>query len=357
MQLRKGGIDMAFRIVHYINQFYAGIGGEEKADYKPEIREGVVGPGTALKGALGSEAEVVATVICGDSYFASNMEKASADIIEMIKKYKPDAFIAGPAFNAGRYGTACGAMCAAVAKELGIPVVSGMYPENPGVEMYKKALYIVETPDSAVGMKKAVPAMAKLLMKLLKKEPLGKPAEEGYIERGIRKNKFYEKLAAERCVDMFVAKMKGLPFETEYKMPVFDRVPPQPPVKDMKHATIALVTSGGIVPKGNPDHIEASSASHYGEYDITGVMDLTTDKYRTAHGGYDATYADQDADRVLPVDVLRDMEKEGVIGKLYNKFFATVGNGTSVANAKRFGKEIADKLVADGVTAVILTST
>lgn len=348
---------MAFKVVHYINQFYAGIGGEEKADHKPEIREGVVGPGMAFKGALGSDAEIVATVICGDSYFASNMEKASDEIISMIKKFEPDAFIAGPAFNAGRYGTACGAMCDAVSKQLGIPVISGMYPENPGVEMYKKSAYIIQTLDSAAGMRKAVPAMAKLALKLLRGEKLGSPESEGYIERGLRINKFYEKLAAERCVDMFVAKMKGEPFETEYKMPVFDRVEPQPAVKDMKHAVIALVTSGGICPLGNPDHIEASSASKYGEYDITGVMDLTSDKYCTAHGGYDATYADKDADRVLPVDVLRDMEKEGVIGKLYNKFFTTVGNGTAVANAKRYGAEIANKLVADGVTAVILTST
>ena len=33
------------RIVHYINQFFANIGGEEKADYQPELREGIVGPG------------------------------------------------------------------------------------------------------------------------------------------------------------------------------------------------------------------------------------------------------------------------------------------------------------------------
>ena len=348
---------MAFRVVHYINQFYAGIGGEEKADYQPEIREGVVGPGMALNAALGSDAEVVATVICGDSYFASNMEKAAADIIEMIKKFEPDAFIAGPAFNAGRYGTACGAMCAAVAKEFNIPVISGMYPENPGVEMYKKFAWIIQTPDSAAGMRKAVPAMAALALKLLKGEAVGKPEAEGYIERGIRKNMFYEKLAAERCVDMFIKKLKGEEFETEYKMPVFDRVDPQPAVKDLAHATIALVTSGGICPKGNPDHIEASSASKFGEYDITGVQDLTSETHCTAHGGYDATYADQDADRVLPVDVMRDLEREGVIGKLHNKFYATVGNGTSVANAKKFGAEIVKRLVADGVTAVILTST
>ena len=26
------------KVVHYINQFFAGIGGEDKADYKPEIK-------------------------------------------------------------------------------------------------------------------------------------------------------------------------------------------------------------------------------------------------------------------------------------------------------------------------------
>ena len=348
---------MAYRIVHYINQFYAGIGGEDKADYMPEIRAGVVGPGMALKAAFKGEAEIVATVICGDSYFASNMDEATAKILDMIREYKPDAFIAGPAFNAGRYGTACGAMCEAVSKAFSIPVISGMYPENPGAEMYRKSAWIIETPDSAAGMRKAVPAMAKIALKLLKGESVGKPSEEGYIERGIRRNIFYEKLAAERCVDMFVAKMKGETFETEYKMPVFDRVPPQPAVKDIKHAVIALVTSGGICPKGNPDHIEASSASKFGEYCIDGVNDLTAEKYCTAHGGYDATYADQDADRVLPVDVMRDLEREGAIGKLHGKFYTTVGNGTAVANAKRFGAEIANRLVADGVTAVILTST
>jgi betaine reductase len=348
---------LSYRIIHYVNQFYAGIGGEEKADVAPEIREGVVGPGMAFKAAFGADAEIVATVVCGDSYFASNMEKTSAEIIEMMKEYKPDAVIAGPAFNAGRYGTACGALCEAVVRDLGIPAVSGMYPENPGVEMYKKSFYIVETPDSAVGMRKAVPAMAGLLLKLLRGEALGTPAEEGYIERGIRKNKFYEKLAAERVVDMFTAKLKGEPFVTEYPMPEFDRVAPQPAVKDMKNAVIALVTSGGICPVGNPDHIEASSASKFGEYDITGVDDLTCDAYCTAHGGYDATYADEDSDRVVPVDVLRDMEREGVFKKLHNKFYSTVGNGTAVASSKRFGTEIADRLIADGVTAVILTST
>lgn len=345
------------RVVHYINQFFAGIGGEEKADIPPEVREGVVGPGMALNRAFKGEAEIVATIICGDSYFNENLEEAKAKVLEMVKEHNPDLFIAGPAFNAGRYGTACGTIAKLVKEELNIPVLTAMYPENPGVDMYKKDLYIIETGNSAAAMRKAVPAMAKLAIKLAKGEEIGSPAQEGYIARGVRKNLFLDKRGSERAVEMMIAKLKGEEFVTEYPMPDFDNVPPNPAVKDMAKAKVALVTSGGIVPKGNPDHIESSSASKYGKYDIDGVMDLTAETYETAHGGYDPVYANENADRVLPVDVLRDLEKEGVIGELHRYFYTTVGNGTSVANSKKFAAEFAKELVADGVDAVILTST
>lgn len=346
---------MTYKVVHYINQFFAGIGGEEKADIAPEIRDGVVGPGAALNAAFGGKAEIVATIICGDSHFAENLDADTKFVLEQVKKLGADGFVAGPAFNAGRYGTACGAVCDAVSRELGIPVVTAMYVENPGVDLYKKNVYIVDAADSARGMGKAVPPMASILLKQLAGEKLGKPAEEGYIERGIRKNKFYEEVGAERAVKMLIKKLKGEEFETEYKMPLFDRVDPRPAIKDLSKATIALVTSGGIVPCGNPDHIASSSAQNYGEYNIAGVMTAKGD-YESAHGGYDRTYANEDANRVLPVDVMRDMEKEGKIGKLYDFFYTTVGNGTGVANAKRFGTEIGQKLKGK-VDAVILTST
>lgn len=345
------------RIVHYINQFFAGIGGEEKADYEPEVREGAVGPGMEFNKRFGDEAEIVATVICGDSYFNENIEEAKSRILQMVKKYNPDVFIAGPAFNAGRYGVACGTIANAVKEELGIQALTGMYPENPGADMFKKNLYIIETKNSAAGMRSAVKTMAPFALKLAKGEEIGAPDEEGYIPRGIRKNYFADKRGSERAVEMLIKKLKGEEFKTEFPMPDFDRVEPNPPVKELSNAKIALVTSGGIVPKGNPDHIESSSASKYGKYDISQHNDLTAETHETAHGGYDPVYANEDADRVLPVDVLRDMEKEGVIGELHRYYYATVGNGTAVASAKAFAQEIAKELVADGVDAVILTST
>ena len=54
---------------------------------------------------------------------------------------------------------------------------------------------------------------------------------------------------------------------------------------------------------------------------------------------------------------MREFEKEGVIGELHKYYYATVGNGTSVANAKKYASTFAKELVADGVDAVILTST
>ena len=345
------------RVVHYINQFFAGIGGEEKADIPPELKEGFVGPGMALNKTFKGEAEIVATVICGDSYFNENLEKAKAEILQMIKSQKPDLFIAGPAFNAGRYGTACGAVCKIVKEELGIPVVTAMYIENPGVDIYRKDLHIVSTGNSAASMRKAVPALVKLALKLVRGEEVGIPDKEGYISRGIRKNVFLEKRGSTRAVEMMISKLKGEKFLTEYPMPNFDNVEPNPAVKDISKAKIALVTSGGIVPKDNPNHIESSSASKYGKYDIEGVNDLTKETYETAHGGYDPVYANEDSDRVLPVDVLRDMEKEGFIGKLHRYFYTTTGNGTSVGNSKKFAAEFAKELVSDGVDAVILTST
>jgi len=275
----------------------------------------------------------------------------------MVKGYNPDLFIAGPAFNAGRYGVACGTITEAVQNELNIPALTGMYIENPGADMYKKAVYIVETKNSAVGMKDAVAKMVPLAKKLLKGEEIGSPSEEGYIERGIRKNYFTEKRGSQRAVDMLLKKLKGEEFTTEYPMPNFDRVDPNPAVKDLSKAKIALVTSGGTVPKGNPDHIESSSASKYGKYDIDGLNDLTEETHETAHGGYDPVYANEDSDRVLPVDVLRDLEKEGRIGELHRYFYSTVGNGTSVGSSKKFAEEFSKELIADGVDAVILTST
>ena len=344
------------RIVHYLNQFYGQIGGEEFADQEPILREGIVGPGTGLQAVLGEKAEIVATIICGDNYFADHQEDALETILTMTEGLAPDMFIAGPGFNAGRYGLACATICAEVKKRLSIPVLTALYPENPGAEMFRSKIYIVETSISAAGMRQALPVMGTLAEKLLEGGEIGFPEEEGYIAQGFRVNVHTKKNGAERAVDMMIKKLRGEPYVTELPMPVFDRVKPAPAVKDMAHARIALITSGGIVPQGNPDHIPSANAGIYGIYDIENLDRLTSEGFMTVHGGYDPVYATEDPNRVLPLDVCREIERDGGIGELYGRYYSTVGNTTAVSSAKRFAEEIAQDMIRNKVQAAILTS-
>ena len=347
---------MAFRVVHYINQFFANVGGEEMAHIPAELREGKVGPGMAFETAWKGEAVITHTIVCGDSFFAEHEKEAKETVVNWVKEIKPDLFIAGPAFNAGRYGYACSNIALEVKQQLGIPVLTGMYIENPGAD-YKDKILIVPTANSAAGMRKGAPMMAALGLKLMKGEKLGASCEDNYMPNGIRVNFFEKERGAKRAVKMLLNKINGKPFVTEFPMPDFDRVEPGKAIPDMSKVVLGLATSGGTVPKGNPDHIEASNASHYGEYDIEGLDTLTAEGWETAHGGYDPVYANEDPNRVLPVDVLRQMEKEGKIGKLHRYFYTTVGNGTAVASSRKFAEEYAKKMLAAGVQACIMTST
>ena len=50
-------------------------------------------------------------------------------------------------------------------------------------------------------------------------------------------------------------------------------------------------------------------------------------------------------------------EEEKALGKLHDRFVSTSGLANPLANSRRLGREIAEQLKAEGVDAVILTST
>src|SRR3989338_11006481 len=97
-----------FKVVHFLNQFFAGVGGEEKTHIAPEIREGALGPGKGLQVQLADKARIEATVFCGDNFFAEHVEEAKARIVELVQAWRPQLLVAGPAFDSGGYGLPCG---------------------------------------------------------------------------------------------------------------------------------------------------------------------------------------------------------------------------------------------------------
>jgi len=345
------------RVVHYINQFFGQVGGEEKAFIGPFMKEGVIGPGQILQEFLGDRGEVVSTIVCGDNYFSDKMERAKDEILNLISSLKPDLILAGPAFNAGRYGIACAEVCNVAKRVLGVEAVTGMYRENPGVAICQRDIFIIETGQSSRDMADTIKKMIRLGLKLVFKEPLGTPQEEGILLRGFKRNIISKELASERAIQSLLAKIKGKQFHTEVKKPALDQILPAPPIEDLSKATIALVTEGGLIPKGNPDHIESHRATRYGRYSLEGMSRLDPEKFESIHRGYDTTYVNEDPNRLLPVDSLREMEQEGIIAKLHSYFYTTTGVATFIENSKKIGEGIAKELKEAEVTGVILTAT
>ena len=350
---------MALKAVHYINQFYAGIGGEAEADTSFGVLDELKGPALGLNGLWKGEMAISKVIYCGDNYVNTdaNWDGVKARIAEVIRAEKPDVFLAGPAFNAGRYGVACAKVADFVRKELGVPSVTCMWKDNPAVSMYVRDNYIVGSTEIASGMRKTLPAFAALALKLAKGEEIGPARKEGYLPTGHRYNGYHDKPGSVRVVDMLVAKLQGKPFTTEVPLRGFEVVPPAPPVKDLAHTKIALFTTGGLVPVGNPDKIKQAFATSFGVYDISDKDALLKGVYESIHGGYDTTAASNDPHRLVPLDVLRDCEREGIIGGIYPYFGATCGVGTNVGAAKEMGRDWAKRLLDANVGAAILTST
>ena len=345
------------RIAHYLNQFFGGIGAEEHAGRGLEIHEGAVGPGKLLESLLGSDARVILTFVCGDNFAVEHQAELTAAILEKLRETRVDLFVAGPCFDAGRYGMAAGAICRAVQTELGVPVVTAMSQENPGVDLYRDALYIIDSGTNVTKLRDVVARMAALGKKLAANDPIGSPTQEGYLRRGWLRDQLVEKRAATRLVDMLVAKMKGELFESEMPATSFAPVPMPAAVRNLSKARVMLITDGGLVPKGNPDRIEGTAATRWGSYNIGGSDDLRGEDYEVSHGGYDTRFVQEDPDRLVPLDAMREMEKNGVIGKLHDEFISTCGRSNPLSNTRRLGREIAEKAKRDGVDAIILTST
>ena len=344
------------KVVHYLNQFFAGIGGEEKADVEPTHRTGPVGPGMALTKHFSTEATIVGTLICGDNFFVEHSETAVAALLTLAEPYGADVLVAGPAFGSGRYGMACGTLARAW-QQRGRPAVTAMHANNPGVALFRGAVYIVCAGQTAAAMEEVLPRLAALAVKLGRGTEIGPAEDEGYFPRGVRRNVRLHQGAGERAVELLLAKLAGRPYRSELVIENFGTVSPAPPVADLRHTLVALVSESGVVPFDNPDRLETWNASKWCKYPIAGLNDLEPGKYQAFHGGCDTTGTNADPDRAVPLDAARRLEQEGVIGRLYDHYYVTTGNMANIKTMTRIGAEMAQDMRAHGIQAVILTAT
>jgi glycine reductase complex component B subunit gamma len=347
------------KMLHYLNQFFAGLGGEEKAGQDVLSIPRAVGPSAVIENALKDRGVEFATLACGDNYFHEQEERALTTIGGALERFQPDFFLAGPAFNAGRYGIACAKVCSWVRDNWRIPAITGMHEDNPGTREIGRHVFVIQTGNSTASMPESLRRFSLLIERLLAEN-------ESAIENFRAEyclpipRRFTVRSGAPdyaRAVDLLLAKLQGQAYDSEIPRIEAKQHPIPNLTGSLSDATVALVTEGGLVPKGNPDRLESSRGSKYFKYAIEGREDLTQGEFEAMHTGYDTSTVNKDPDRIVPLDAMRVLEKAKRFNKLHSHYFVTTGTGAMPNKMEEIGAGIATEIARSGVGAVILTAT
>jgi len=135
-----------------------------------------------------------------------------------------------------------------------------------------------------------------------------------------------------------------------------ETIPWEPPTKPLSECKLAVVTTSGV-------HHHAQEPFDMQDNDgdpSFRAIDGTTigGDFRITHDYYDHSDAEKDLNIILPLDRLRELQQEGVIGRLANTHYSFMGHidGRHIATLSgHTAKQVAEKLRQDQVDVVLLT--
>lgn len=128
------------------------------------------------------------------------------------------------------------------------------------------------------------------------------------------------------------------------------------PTKPLREAKLALVTTSGIH-HGHQQPFDMQDSTGDPSYRELDGATLFSD-FRITHDYYDHGDARKDPNIVFPLDRLRELVDEGIIGSLAKAHYAFMGHidGRHIATlVEKTAKEIATRLKRDQVDLVLLT--
>jgi len=148
-------------------------------------------------------------------------------------------------------------------------------------------------------------------------------------------------------------------FETRPYEP-YDGVPWTPLRVPLGAATVALVTTAGINVRGAEppfDYEREKAEPRWGDPSFrTLPRDVAQEEIQTGHLHINNEDLDRDIDVAFPVHRLLELEAAGVIGRVAARHYSFMGFQEDLTAWRRVsGPEVARRLVADGVHAVLLT--
>ena len=122
-----------------------------------------------------------------------------------------------------------------------------------------------------------------------------------------------------------------------YRWVVNEDVPWTPLAKPLDRCRVALVSTGGVHHKDQPPFHTRDDTSHR---EIP--RDVPVEELRVAHFGYRTEDATSDPNCVFPIERMRELEAEGVIGEFADPAYSAMGG---IYSARRVREELAPRLI------------
>lgn len=129
-------------------------------------------------------------------------------------------------------------------------------------------------------------------------------------------------------------------------------IPYTPRRRELRETTFALVSTAGVhLREQEPYNVEGDNSWRL----IPG--DVRTDRLMVTHEHYDHRHADQDINCVFPLDRLRELADEGIIGGVGDKHLGFMGYTQQLRDLyERAALEMAKIIERSRADAVLLTA-
>jgi D-proline reductase (dithiol) PrdB len=134
-----------------------------------------------------------------------------------------------------------------------------------------------------------------------------------------------------------------------------DPVPWSPLARPLPEARVALVSTAGLVLPAQKPFDNDVRGGDWSYREIPSDADTKTliDAHRSK--SYDHSGVHADPNLAFPIDRLRELATDGVIGAVHHRHFSFMGSITAPGRLMaRSAPAVADALAADGVDAVLL---
>jgi glycine reductase len=206
-------------------------------------------------------------------------------------------------------------------------------------------------------MKEAILSLVRLGIRVAFAQPLGPAAAEGYLPTGVRQPVVCDQPGHQRALSMLIARLKG--GEVRSELMAVDNGPavtPAAPVASAAATVVGLVTSGGLVPRGNPDRMPSCASTRLFQYKLPDG-DMDPQAWESIHAGFNYEWVNRNPNFVLPLDAARALVRAGRLGSLAPYFYSLAGVMTKPPAARQIATDLVGRLFRDGVQAVILVAT